>query len=83
MVAAVGVAEADHTACVGKERRAGTVGVPGEDRVKVVGELGAEDTLSIVVGVEKLGIAAATAAEEVQRAASMRCTCLAQWVVVG
>jgi hypothetical protein len=69
IVVAVGLAEADHKECVGKERWAGIVGVEvaGADRVKVVGAFGARDTPSTVVVVERLGIAVARAAE-VQKA---------------
>ena len=80
IVAAGGLAEADHGASVGKERRNGMFVVVGAGMVRVGGELGAGDNLSTVVVVEKFGIAAVTVAE-VQRAdANIRCTCLVRGV---
>jgi len=73
-VAAGGLAEADHGASVGKERRTGVVVVVGADMVRVGGELGAGDNLStVVVAVaEKFGIAAVTVAEVQKADANMR-----------
>ena len=69
IVVAVGLAEADHKDCVGKEPQGCMVGVgvAVADKVKDVGELGGVHTRSIAVGFEGFGIAAETSAEE-QRA---------------
>ena len=69
----MGLPEADHKDCVGKEPRGCMVAVAmaGVDRVKDVGEPGAVDTHSIGFGVEGLGIAAATVAEEQRENANM------------
>lgn len=66
----MGVAEAGHKASVGKERRAGTAGVgAGEvDKVRVVGERRAGNSLSIVAVPEESGMVDARADAEVQRA---------------
>lgn len=69
IVVAVGLTEADHKDCVGKEPRGCMVGVgvAVADKVKDVGGLEVVHTRSIVVGLERFGIAAAAVAEE-QRA---------------
>jgi hypothetical protein len=65
----VGVAEDDHKASVGKERRVGTagVGVAAADKVRVVGERRAGNSLSIVAVSEEFGMAGARVDAEVQK----------------
>lgn len=72
-VVAVGLAGADHMTLVGKEHRAGMVvaGVVGSDRVGVVGELAAGNTLSIVVVTFDIAAATAAAAEVLMADAKM------------